>query len=272
MLNLLSNAVRHTPSGTITIKLRLLDESPDKVRIEFSVTDTGSGIPESRLKTIFSTPSVNTGTPNLYAGTGLGLSIVKHLVEGQGGSVSVSSEVGKGSSFCFVLDFLKADEKIEAEMEMTEHLPGDLSEIRVLVAEDVALNQLLMKTLLTGWGFSFEIVDNGKMAIEKMRTGKFDIVLMDIQMPEMNGFEATRSIRTELRSDIPIIALTADVTDSDLNRCRAVGMNDYMAKPVDDKLLYRKIISLVNARRRKAVQLSWNGASMTGPTAQQQGK
>src|SRR5690606_30499286 len=128
-------------------------------------------------------------------------------------------------------------EPIEPDIEMRD--------IKVLVAEDIALNQLLMRTLLDDFGFECDIAGNGKIAIEKMQTNKYDVILMDLQMPEMNGFEATDYIRNELKSDIPIIALTADVTTVDLAKCRAVGMNDYIAKPVDEKLLYNKIISLV---------------------------
>jgi CheY-like chemotaxis protein len=114
-----------------------------------------------------------------------------------------------------------------------------------LVVEDIALNQLLMKTLLDDFGFEREIASNGKIAIEKLQTKSYDIILMDLQMPEMNGFEATEYIRNKMNSKIPIIALTADVTTVDLEKCRAVGMNDYIAKPVDEKVLYNKIVGLV---------------------------
>ena len=114
----------------------------------------------------------------------------------------------------------------------------------MLVVEDIALNQLLMKTLLDDFGFERDIAANGKIAIEKLKTRSYDIILMDLQMPEMNGFEATEYIRKTMNSKIPIIALTADVTTVDLAKCKAVGMNDYIAKPVDERLLYSKIIGL----------------------------
>src|SRR6185437_7083495 len=117
--------------------------------------------------------------------------------------------------------------------------------IKVLVVEDIALNQLLMKTLLDDFGFQRDVVSNGKIAIEKLQIQSYDIILMDLQMPEMNGFEATEYIRNKLNSKIPIIALTADVTTVDLEKCKAVGMNDYIAKPVDERLLYSKIVGLV---------------------------
>jgi CheY-like chemotaxis protein len=120
-----------------------------------------------------------------------------------------------------------------------------MKNIKVLVVEDIPLNQLLMKTLLDDFGFEREIAGNGKIAIEKLEAKAFDVILMDLQMPEMNGFEASDYIRNTMHLTIPIIALTADVTTVDLAKCKAVGMNDYIAKPVDERLLFRKIVGLV---------------------------
>ncbi len=130
------------------------------------------------------------------------------------------------------------------EAEIIE-LDTEIKNIKVLVVEDIALNQLLMKTLLDDFGFERDIASNGKIAIEKLQAKSYDIILMDLQMPEMNGFEATDYIRNKMNSKIPIIALTADVTTVDLAKCKAVGMNDYIAKPVDERLLYSKIVGLV---------------------------
>ena len=131
-------------------------------------------------------------------------------------------------------------------------LDSGIKSIKILVAEDIALNQLLMKTLLDDFGFESDIASNGKIAIEKLSQttlGKeskpYDIILMDLQMPEMNGFEATEYIRNKMNSKIPILSLTADVTTVDLAICKAVGMNDYIAKPVDEELLYSKIVEFV---------------------------
>jgi CheY-like chemotaxis protein len=121
----------------------------------------------------------------------------------------------------------------------------EIKNIKVLVVEDMALNQLLIKTILDDFGFERDVASNGKIAIEKLQSKSYDIILMDLQMPEMNGFEATDYIRNKLNSNIPIIALTADVTTVDLAKCKAVGMNDYIAKPIDERLLYSKIIGLV---------------------------
>lgn len=246
ILNLVSNAVKFTSSGVITVKVALLKEEEEKVTIEFSVSDTGIGIPDNKIEKIFENfQQASSGTSRLYGGTGLGLAIVKQLVEAQGGTIKVISTIDKGSTFSFELSFRKTQSVAQDEPEIME-VDKRIKDIRVLVVEDMALNQLLMKTLLDDFGFERDIASNGKIAIEKMATEKYDIILMDLQMPEMNGFEATEYIRNQLHSSIPIIALTADVTTVDLAKCRAVGMNDYIAKPVDEKLLYNKIVSLAN--------------------------
>ena len=245
ILNLVSNAVKFTSKGKITFDVRIQSEDEEKVIIEFSVTDTGIGIPENRLDHIFENfQQATSGTSRLYGGTGLGLAIVKQLVEAQNGTIHVKSKVNEGSTFSFTLSFQKTNAEAASELEIVES-DVEIKNIKVLVAEDIALNQLLMKTILDDFGFERDIAENGKIAIEKIQTTFYDVVLMDLQMPEMNGFEATDYIRNVLHSKVPIIALTADVTTVDLAKCRTVGMNDYIAKPVDERLLYSKIVGLV---------------------------
>lgn len=245
ILNLVSNAVKFTSKGKITVSVNLISENEESAVVEFSVKDTGIGIEASKIEAIFENfQQATSGTSRIYGGTGLGLAIVKQLVESQQGSISVKSKVDEGSTFSFILNFLKADADFEIEPETTE--PNTkIGKLKILVVEDIALNQLLMKTLLEDFGFDLDIASNGKIAIEKLQTTPYDLILMDLQMPEMNGFEATEFIRNEMKSKIPIIALTADVTTADLSKCKAVGMNDYIAKPVDDRLLRNKIIKLV---------------------------
>ena len=246
ILNLVSNAVKFTSVGSITVSVRLLSEDEKQATIEFAVADTGIGIPESKIVKIFDNfQQASSGTSRLYGGTGLGLAIVKQLVEPQGGKVVVSSVEGKGSTFSFTLSFNKTTEEAEIPIESVV-TDETLKNIQILVVEDIPLNQLLMKTLLDEFGFGRDVASNGKIAIEKMETTAYDLILMDLQMPEMNGFEATDYIRTVLKSNIPIIALTADVTTVDLAKCKAVGMNDYISKPVDERLLYSKILSQLN--------------------------
>jgi PAS domain S-box-containing protein len=245
ILNLVSNAVKFTTDGKITVSVRKLAEDEEKATIEFAVSDTGIGIPENKINSIFENfQQASSGTSRLYGGTGLGLAIVKQLVEPQGGIISVKSKVDEGSTFSFILDFPKTNAAAETDTAILE-LDSENKGIKVLVVEDMALNQLLMKTLLDDFGFERDIADNGQIAIEKLKTKSFDVILMDLQMPVMNGFEATEYIRKKMNSKIPIIALTADVTTVDLAKCKAVGMNDYIAKPVDERLLYSKIIGLV---------------------------
>ncbi|HLF53095.1 response regulator [Flavobacterium sp.] len=246
ILNLVSNAVKFTNKGKITVSVNLLHENDDKVTIEFAVADTGIGIGDNELENIFENfQQATTDTSRLYGGTGLGLAIVKQLVEPQGGSISVKSKVDEGSVFSFILSFQKTNALPELETEQVK-LDSEIENIKVLVVEDIPLNQLLMETLLDDFGFERDIAANGKIAIEKLKNNAYDIILMDLQMPEMNGFEATEYIRNTMNSNIPIVALTADVTTVDLAKCKAVGMNDYISKPVDERLLYNKIVSLVN--------------------------
>ncbi|MDD2820220.1 MAG: response regulator [Flavobacterium sp.] len=246
VLNLVSNAVKFTSNGKITVNVDLMHEDPEKVILGFAVTDTGIGISQEKIGTIFENfQQATSGTSKLYGGTGLGLAIVKQLVERQGGTIRVHSIMHEGSTFSFTLPFQKTNAKAQLENEETKMEP-ELKNIKVLVVEDIPLNQLLMKTLLDDFGFERDIAENGKIAIEKLKENEYEIILMDLQMPEMNGFEATEYIRKTMKSTIPIIALTADVTTVDLAKCKAAGMDDYLAKPVDEKQLYNKIINILN--------------------------
>ncbi|MBN1791515.1 MAG: response regulator [Bacteroidales bacterium] len=245
LINLVSNAVKFTIQGKITVGVRLLNSDEDKVSVEFTITDTGIGIAEDKIEYIFQNfQQATSNTSRLYGGTGLGLAIAKQLAEQQGGTISVKSKIAKGTTFSVVLPFKKTRGNVESVTEIKE---ADLKikGLKVLVVEDIALNQLLMKTLLDDFGFDCELAGNGKIAIEKLKSKPFDIVLMDLHMPEMNGFDASRYIRENIDSQIPIIALTADVTTTDLKKCKAVGMNDYISKPIDENLLYSKIIDLL---------------------------
>ena len=245
ILNLVSNAVKFTPSGQITVDVRLLVEEENEVFVKFAITDTGIGISEDMLKTIFENfQQASNGTSRLYGGTGLGLAIVKQLVEQQDGDIYVKSVVDKGSTFSFVLNFQKTDALIASEPNLLV-LDNPTQSIRVLVVEDIVLNQLLMNTLLDDFGFECDMAANGRIAIQKLKKNVYDVILMDLQMPEMNGFEATEYIRNTMKLQVPIIALTADVTTADLEKCTAVGMNDYVAKPVDERLLYSKMVGLI---------------------------
>ena len=216
------------------------------------MADTGIGIEAENIESIFANfHQATADTSRLYGGTGLGLNIAKQLIEKQGGSIHVKSKITEGSTFSFILTFQKTQAEA-AFLPAFMELDDEIKNIKVLVVEDMALNQLLMKTLLDDFGFERDIANNGKIAIEKLTqkdefgiAKAYDVILMDLQMPILNGFEATAYIRNVLHSKIPIIALTADVTTADLAKCKAVGMDDYISKPVDEKLLYTKIVNLV---------------------------
>src|SRR5664280_708515 len=245
ILNLVSNAVKFTSKGKISVTIKLMSEDDEKVTIQFSISDTGIGIAKDKMDKIFENfQQASSGTARLYGGTGLGLAIVKQLVDPQNGTISVKSRIDVGSTFSFILPFQKTKADVEIVSELVELDPG-ITNLKVLVVEDIALNQLLMRTLLDDFGFECDIATNGKIAIEMLQAKSYDIILMDLQMPEMNGFETTEYIRHTMNSLVPIIALTADVTTADLAKCKAVGMNDYIAKPVDDRLLYSKIVGFV---------------------------
>ncbi|MES2795879.1 MAG: CheR family methyltransferase [Bacteroidota bacterium] len=254
LLNLIGNAVKFTEKGSIAMQINLLNEEEEKVTIEFLLIDTGIGIAKNKLADIFNNfEQAHKGISSTYGGTGLGLSIVKHLVENQGGTVSIKSEIGKGSTFGFVMNFGKVSAELEIDNQYEQLINAPFEEIellniRILIAEDMPLNQFLIKIILADYGFEVDIAENGKIAIEKLTSASlgnqrpYDLILMDLQMPEMDGFEATKFIRNEMNSQVPIIALTADVTTMDVEKCLEMGMNDYISKPIDEKILYHKII------------------------------
>lgn len=265
ILNLVSNAVKFTAHGKITVSVLLQSQDDENVVIKFSVTDTGIGIPDNKIETIFENfQQASSSTSRLFGGTGLGLAIVKKLVESQDGEISVKSKPDIGSTFSFTLTFQKTKANPQQETHAVE-LNTEIKNMRILVVEDIPLNQLLMKTILDELECICDIANNGKLAIEKLETNEYDIILMDLQMPEMNGFEATTYIRNILESKIPIIALTADVTTVDLAKCKAVGMDDYIAKPIDETLLLSKLeFYMKNSPHAKAANAS-HGANIISP-------
>jgi signal transduction histidine kinase/CheY-like chemotaxis protein len=245
ILNLISNAVKFTSKGSITLSVKLVETTEETVIIKFEVADTGIGVAENMLPTIFeSFQQATSSTTRQYGGTGLGLAIVKQLVEWQGGTINVKSKINEGSTFNFVLSFRKSKGKIDTEIIVTEPNP-EIKMIRILAVEDMPLNRMLLKIILDEFGFQSDFAENGREAIEKLKATMYDVILMDIQMPVMGGLEATEFIRNQMKSKIPIIALTADVTMEDLEKCKVIGMNDHVSKPIDEKQLFNKIVALV---------------------------
>ena len=250
LLNLSANSIKFTQQGAVSIEVHLVSEDTDEALLEFIVKDTGIGIPANKLSTIFDAfTQANNDTARKYGGTGLGLAIVKQLVELQGGNVSVTSSEGKGSSFSFRISYKKSDALIGKADLKAEVIDSNLKNLNILLVEDNTMNQLLAKKVLGDWGWNVEVADNGKTAIEKLKEEDFDLVLMDIQLPEMDGYEATRQIRNKLtkpKCNTPIIAMTAHVMHSEEEKCYNVGMNGYVSKPFNTNTLYSKIASVVN--------------------------
>ena len=254
LLNLLSNSVKFTKNtGQISISANLLEEDDVNVNIEFIVSDSGIGISDEKLETIFQ-PFMQSGsdTARKFGGTGLGLSIVKRLVDLMGGTISVKSKLNKGSFFTITLPFKKtsATEILKkTETKIHEDELNRLGRLKILLVEDIPVNQFLAQTILHDFGFETDTAENGKIAIELLQKNEYDIVLMDLMMPEMTGFEATQYIRNKMKppkSTIPIIALTADVTKADVDKCSEVGMNEYVSKPINETDLLNKIARLIN--------------------------
>jgi len=248
ILNFTANAIKFTTKGEVTINAKLLSESGDEVYLELMVKDSGIGIPKDKLSTIFE-PFIQADTDiaKRYGGTGLGLAIVKQLAELQNGSVEVLSEEGKGSSFYFRIKYKIAKAPL-ADDKVAVNVRKEIKHLNVLLVEDNKMNQLLALKVLSDWGWGVEIVENGLDAIKKLNNKDFDIILMDIQMPEMDGYEATRRIRNELpapKCNVPIMAMTAHVMPSEEEKCYTVGMNGYISKPFDTQVLYAKIASIL---------------------------
>jgi len=250
-LNLVGNAIKFTEMGEVKVTCDLLKESSDEVELEFKVIDSGIGIPENKLASVFEGfTQASNETTRKYGGTGLGLTIVKQLIEMQGGSIRVESKVGEGSVFTFNIKFkknLNPDTEKKKVQETQE--PEFLQELHILLVEDNTLNQILAKKVLNDWHWKVDVADNGLMAVEKIKNNHYDVVLMDIQMPEMDGYEATRRVRKtfdEPRCHVPIIAMTAHALAGEAEKCLNVGMDDYISKPFDKKMLYSKIISAIN--------------------------
>ncbi|MES2590562.1 MAG: ATP-binding protein [Bacteroidota bacterium] len=253
-LNLLGNSIKFTTQGEIKIMVEALSEKDDTVELKFSVIDTGIGISPDKLAMIFEEFTQESHETNRkYGGTGLGLAIAKQLVELQGGTISVQSRIGEGSVFAFNLVFVK-DRKVDSSKHQIEvEEVHDLLDISVLLVEDNILNQILAKKVLNDWKWKVEIAENGKVAIEKLNDNDFDIILMDVQMPEMDGYEATQAIRSNLASskfNIPIVAMTAHALAGEAQKCMEAGMNDYISKPFDKKVLYSKIYSLLKNKQQ----------------------
>ncbi|MFV8340894.1 response regulator [Flavobacterium sp. XS2P39] len=262
LINLVGNALKFTEKGYVELTISQKKESEFETSIQFTVIDTGIGIPKDKIDSIFeSFNQASNETTRKFGGTGLGLTITRKLIELQGGVITVESEVSKGSDFSFLLHYKKAQKGIVEPIKVKkEELSSNfLKGIKILLVEDNELNQLLAIKVFARWEKEIDIAENGKIAIEKIEKNNYDIILMDIQMPEMDGNEVTKYIRTNMgyKSNIPIIALTAHATLVEEKRSLESGMNDYLSKPFDFNVLLEKLHhNLMNVDRIESIDLS----------------
>ena len=247
LVNLISNAIKFTQSGEVKVRLRVLTEANERIVVEFGVSDTGIGISEDIQKKLFTAfTQADESTTRKYGGTGLGLAIVKQLVEKMGGRFGLNSELEKGSLFWVSLPFTKTTQEPKAEVIVLDERRIKLSG-SVLLVEDNPVNQMIATKMLDNIGLKVVLATNGQEALELFIKGGFNAILMDCQMPVMDGFEATRQIRADekinKKDHMPVIAMTANVMQGDKERCLGAGMDDYIGKPfkisqLEEKLQY----------------------------------
>lgn len=243
LLNLIGNADKFTEEGCIDVRVRLQKEEADVSWIEFSVRDTGIGIPEEKIDLIFQKFRQVNANGHKEKGTGLGLAITHQLVSLQGGTITVNSKEGSGTTFIVTLPFQRSNETLLVNPRQIQPIPADLTACRLLVAEDNIMNQKYISSLLDKWAIPFVIASDGKRAVEMAQQQHFDLILMDIQMPVMDGYEATITIRNtqNVNQLTPIVALTASAMTDQKTKASWAGMNDFVTKPFSPNSLLETI-------------------------------
>jgi PAS domain S-box-containing protein len=246
LLNLTNNAIKFTPAGSVKMIVEQIGNTETDTTISFKVVDTGIGIPKDKLELIFDRfTQANSDTTRKYGGTGLGLSISKSLVELQNGSLWVESTPDQGSTFVFTLTYKKIKGEVDKNKNGNNTQLVSDKKIHILLVEDNVLNQKLALRVLEKFGFTTDLAQNGRIAVEKVQNNKYDIILMDLQMPEMDGYQATTFIRRELQDATPIMAMTAHSLVGEKDKCIEIGMNEYITKPFNQRELFEKIMSFV---------------------------
>lgn len=259
LVNLVGNSLKFTQEGEVTVSVKKIEENENNYKLRFSVKDTGIGIPKNKLKTIFERfTQGEESTTRTFGGTGLGLNIVKQLVELHKGEIHVKSELNRGSEFFFFLTYKKADIPKTAVKSISKN---DLGSLKILLCEDNVLNQRLVRSVIQNFGFELDVASNGEEGIELLAQNKYDLVLMDLQMPVKDGYQTTDYIRSEMNSSIPIIAMTAHSLVGEQERCYKVGMNGYVPKPFKQSVLLKAIKTAmteeVDTKRKRTVDFSF---------------
>lgn len=257
LINLANNAVKFTQEGKVTVETKLIEESPERVSLQFSVQDTGIGLTKEQITKLFKSFSqADSSTTRKFGGTGLGLTISKRLVEMMNGEIWVESEPDKGSTFTFSAVFGQGHEdEIKAQAKMNDYEQESLESIqgaRILLVEDNEINQQVAQEILETAGFWIDIAEDGLQAVDAVAKGSYELVLMDIQMPVMDGYESTKIIRNNHQfKELPIIAMSASAMTQDLDQSRAVGMNDHVAKPIELQQLFTALLKWIKPGKRE---------------------
>jgi PAS domain S-box-containing protein len=268
LTNLIGNAEKFTSEGKIEITVKVKAKESNQYSLEFIVSDTGIGIPKDKLGLIFQTfRQVDGDIKRKFGGTGLGLSITKQLIELQGGSIEVQSELGKGSKFIFNLPYKDSGNKITVKEYSVPTLSNiQTSEIKVLVVEDNYMNRKYISTLLKKWNITYSMANDGREGFEIAQKEKFDIIFMDVQMPVMDGYESTIAIRNSknMNADTCIIALTASAMLSQKDKAFQAGMNDYLSKPFTPDQIVEKIQKYCSSDKKENPKTEENGSDTEG--------
>jgi PAS domain S-box-containing protein len=277
LTNLLGNSVKFTETGSVSIHIENDPENKDEGALRFLVIDTGIGIPPDKVDSVFTSFSqAEADTTRKFGGTGLGLSITRQLVEKMGGTIAVKSQLGEGSTFFFTIQFETANDyeksvalansvnlsgngrgaaPVKAKPDLTKEAVEEKKSLKVLLAEDSPDNQLLIKLYLKKTNYELDIADNGEQAVEKYISGNHDLILMDIQMPVMDGYTAAGKIREwekeNNRKEVPILALTAHALKGEKERCVQAGCSDYLTKPIKKEKLLKVFAGYVEEKRAR---------------------
>lgn len=259
MNNVISNAIKFTPTGWVNVRIKIIAQFDNEIVLQMAISDSGVGIPKEKIESIYESFNQESITnKRKFGGLGLGLSIVKKLVDLQGGKINITSKTGQGTTCTIELPFtiITQSQMITEPIQKEEPAIED-NGVNILLVEDNAINQLIMKKIMNKWeNVRYAIANHGEEGLQLLQQDHFDIVLMDLQMPVMDGYEAATAIRVGTAGisniDIPIIALTADVMEGTKERVKQIGMDEYMSKPVDQQFLYQNIMRLVQQKQNKS--------------------